>query len=76
MTSNAVYGEVIASHIRATRVGIITVKSLHTGAVYTLSVGWYTSYHPRRHPAIGERVKAYYRYDEDLMKATQVIIDQ
>jgi len=74
--SNAVYGEVIASHIRATRRGIITVRSLHTGAVYTFFVGWNTSYHPRRHPIVGELVKAYYRYDEDLMKATQVIIDQ
>jgi len=74
--SNAVYGEVIASHIRATRRGIITVRSLHTGAVYTFFVGWNTSYHPRRHPIVGELVKAYYHYDEDLMKATQVIIDQ
>ena len=74
--SNAVYGEVIASYIRATRQGTITVRSLHTGAVYTFSVGWHTSYRPRRRPAIGERVKVYYHYDENLMKATQVIIDQ
>jgi len=69
---NAVYGEVIAAHVGTT----ITVRSLHTGTVYTFSVGRYTSYHPRRYPAIGERVKAYYRSDDDLMKVTQVIIDQ
>lgn len=76
MAARAVYGEVIASHIRTSRRGTITMRSLHTGAVYTFSVGWHTSYHPPRPPAIGERVKAYYHYDEDLMKATQVIIDQ
>ena len=76
IASNAVYGEVIASHIRATRAGTITVKSLHTGTVYTFSVGWHTSYHPRRYPAIGERVKVYHLHDKGLRKATQVIIDQ
>jgi len=76
IASNAVYGEVIASHIRATRAGTITIKSLHTGTVYSFSVGWHTSYHPRRYPAIGERVKVYHLRDEDLRKATQVIIDQ
>lgn len=76
MDVRAVYGEVIASHIQATRQGTITVRSLHTGTVYTFSVGRHTSYHPRRHPAVGELVKAYYHYGEDLMKATQVIIDQ
>lgn len=76
IASNAVYGEVIASHIRATRAGTITVKSLHTGTVYTFSAGWHTSYHPRRYPAIGERVKVYHLRDEGLRKATQVIIDQ
>ena len=76
MAARAVYGEVIASRIQATRQGTITVRSLHTGAVYTFSVGWHTSYHPRRHPAVGERVKAYYHYDKDLIKASQLIIDQ
>lgn len=76
IASNAVYGELIASHIRATRAGTITIKSLHTGTVYTFSVGWHTSYHPRRYPAIGERVKVYHLRDEGLRKATQVIIDQ
>jgi len=76
MAARVVYGEVIASHMRATQQGIMTVRSLHSGMVYTFAVGWHTSYHPRRYPAIGELVKAYYRSDEDLLKATQVIIDQ
>lgn len=76
IASNAVCGELIASHIRAARAGTITVRSLHTGTVYSFSVGWHTSYHPRRYPAIGERVKVYHLRDKGLMKATQVIIDQ
>ncbi|OGP52830.1 MAG: hypothetical protein A2Y65_07920 [Deltaproteobacteria bacterium RBG_13_52_11] len=76
IASNAVYGNVIAAHMRENRRGTITVQSLHTGTIYTLSVGWRTSYHPRRYPSIGERVKVYYLYDKGLMEATQVTIDQ
>ena len=76
IASNAVYGKVIATHIRATRGGTITVQSLHTGKVYTFYTGWHTSYHPQRYPSIGERVKVYHLDDDTLMKATQVIIEQ
>ena len=74
MADNAVYGKVIAADMRADHQGTITVKSLHTGVIYTFSVGWYTSYHPRRYPSIGELVKVYYHNDEGAMKATQVKI--
>jgi hypothetical protein len=73
---NAVYGKVMAAHIRESRRGTITVTSLHTGAVYTFSVGWHTSYHPRRYPSIGEMVKVYYRPGDDVLQATQVLIGQ
>ena len=76
IASNAVYGKVMATHIRGTRRGTITVKSLHTGKVYTFYVGWHTSYHPQRYPSIGERVKVYHLNDETFMKATQVTIEQ
>ena len=76
IASNAVYGKVMATHIRATRRGTITVKSLHTGKVYTFYIGWHTSYHPQRYPSIGERVKVYHLYSKGLMKATQVTIEQ
>jgi len=39
-------------------------------------VGWRTSYHPRRYPAIGEQVKVYYLFDKGLMEATQVVIGE
>ena len=71
---NAVFGKVLTADIGENRQGTIMVKSLHTGEIYTFSVGWQTSYHPRRYPSIGERVKIYYRYEEDVMKATQVTI--
>lgn len=73
---NAVYGEVVATHIRATRRGTITVQSLHSGTVYTFYVGWHTSYHPQRYPSIGERVRIYHLNDEAPMKATQVTREQ
>jgi hypothetical protein len=73
---NAVYGKVMAAHVRESRGGTITVTSIHTGTVYTFSVGWHTSYHPRRYPAIGEMVKVYYRPDDDMLQATQVLINQ
>ena len=72
IASNAVYGKVLATHIRDTRRGTITVQSIHTGKVYTFHVGWHTSYHPQRYPSIGERVKVYHLNDEVFMKATQV----
>ena len=75
IASNAVYGKVMATHIRVTRCGTITVQSLHSGKVYTFYVGWHTSYHPQRYPAIGERVTVYHLNNETLMKATQVIIE-
>ena len=76
IASNAVYGKVMATHIRATRRGTITVQSLYTGKVYTFYMGWHTSYHPQRYPSIGERVKVYHLYNKGLMKATQVTIEQ
>jgi hypothetical protein len=76
IASHAVYGKVMATHIRTTRRGTITVKSLHTGKVYTFYVGWHTSYHPQRYPSIGERVKVYHLNDEVSLKATQVTIVQ
>jgi hypothetical protein len=75
VASNAVLGKVIAVQLRANRRGTIAVRSLHTGKGYTFSVGWRTSYHPRRYPAIGEQVKVYYLFDKGLMEATQVKID-
>jgi hypothetical protein len=76
IASHAVYGKVMATHIRMTRRGTITVKSLHTGKVYTFYVGWHTRYHPQRYPSIGERVTVYHLNDETLMKATQVTMEQ
>ena len=76
IASNAVYGEVMATHIRANRSGTITVQSLHTGKVYTFHVGWHTSYHPQRYSSIGERVRIYHLNDEAPMKATQVTREQ
>jgi hypothetical protein len=74
IASNAVYGKVIAVQLRENRRGRIAIRSLHTGKEYTFSVGWRTSYHPRRYPAIGELVKVYYLADKDLIEATQVKI--
>jgi hypothetical protein len=74
IASNAVYGKVIAIKLRANRRGRIAIRSLHTGKEYTFSVGWRTSYHPPRYPAIGELVKVYYLADKGLMEATQVKI--
>lgn len=71
---NAVLGKVMTADIGENSEGTITVKSLHTGRIHTFSVGWQTSYHPRRYPSIGERVKVYFLADEDVMKATQVTI--
>lgn len=76
IASHAVYGKIMATHIRMTRQGTITVKSLHTGKVYSFYIGWHTSYHPQRYPSIGERVTVYHLNDKTLMKATQVIIEQ
>ena len=75
IASHAVYGRVMAINIRMSRRGTITVKSLHTGKVYTFYVGWHTRYHPQRYPSIGERVTVYHLNDEVSMKATQVIIE-
>jgi hypothetical protein len=76
IASNAVLGKVIAAQLRANRRGTIAVRSLHTGKEYTFSVGWRTSYHPPRYPAIGEQVKVYYLFDKGLLEATQVKIGQ
>jgi hypothetical protein len=77
IATNAVYGKVMATHLRANRRGTMTVRSLHTGKVYTFSVGWHTSYHPQRHPSIGEMSTVHYLSEgEDLMKATQVKMNQ
>jgi hypothetical protein len=76
IASNAVLGRVIALRLRANRRGTMAVRSLHTGKEYTFSVGWRTSYHPRRYPAIGEQVKVYYLFDKGLMEATQVKIGE
>jgi hypothetical protein len=76
LASNAVYGEVITVHLRGTRRGRITVKSLHTGVIYTFYGGWRTSYHPHRYPFIGERVKIYYVSDKGSLEATQVVTEQ
>jgi len=74
--SNAVYGQVMTTHIRSTRHGTITVKSTYTGKVYTIYIGEYTGYHPQRHPSVGERITVIYRAEGDLMKATQVEMNQ
>lgn len=76
IATNAVYGKVMAFHLRASRRGTITVRSLHTGKVYTFSVGWHTSYHPQRHPSIGERITIHHLSEGDFLKATQVKMDQ
>ncbi len=76
IASNAVLGKVIALHLRANRRGMIAVKSLHTGKEYIFSVGWRTSCHPRRYPAIGELAKVYYLSDKGLMEATQIVIGE
>jgi len=76
IASNAVLGRVIALRLRANRRGTMAVRSLHTGKEYTFFVGWRTSYHPRRYPAIGEQVKVYYLFDKGLMEATQVVIGE
>ncbi|MBW2039337.1 MAG: zinc ribbon domain-containing protein [Deltaproteobacteria bacterium] len=73
---NAVYGKVVAAQIGATRRGTITVKSLHTGKVYTFYVGRRTSYSPYRYPYTGEKVKVFYLHDRGFMKATQVQMQQ
>jgi hypothetical protein len=76
IASNAVLGRVIALRLRANRRGTMAVRSLHTGKEYTFFVGWRTSYHPRRYPAIGEQVKVYYLFDKGLLEATQVVIGE
>jgi len=76
IASNAVLGRVIAVRLRANRRGTMAVRSLHTEKEYTFFVGWRTSYHPRRYPAIGEQVKVYYLFDKGLMEATQVVIGE
>lgn len=76
IASNAVFGRVIAVELRANRRGTLAVRSLHTGKVYTFSVGWRTSYHPDRYPAIGEQVKVYYLFDKGLLEATQAVIGE
>jgi hypothetical protein len=74
IAANAVFGRLIGSHRQETGEGTMTVKSLHTGEIYTFSIGGYTSYHPRRYPALDEEVKVYYYTDEGVVKATQVQI--
>ena len=74
IAANAVFGRVIGSHRQETGEGTMTVKSLNTGEIYTFSVGGYTSYHPRRYPALDEEVKVYYYDDKGIIKATQVQI--
>ncbi len=74
IAANAVLGKVIAVQLSANRRGAIAVRSLHTGKGYTFSVGWRTSYHPRRYPVIGEQVKVYYLFDKGRMEATQIKI--
>ncbi len=76
IASNAVLGRVIALRLRTNRRGTMAVGSFHTGKEYTFFVGWRTSYHPRRYPAIGEQVKVYYLLDKGLMEATQVVIGE
>ena len=76
IASNAVLGRVIALRLRANRRGAMAVGSFHTGKEYTFFVGWRTSYHPRRYPAIGEQVKVYYLLDKGLREATQVVIGE
>jgi hypothetical protein len=76
IASHAVLGKVIALRLRPSRRGTIAISSLHTGKEYAFSVGWRTSYHPRRYPAIGEQVKVYYLYDKGLLEATQVVIGE
>jgi hypothetical protein len=76
IASNAVLGRVIAVELRANRRGQIAIRSLNTGKEYTFSVGWRTSYHPRRYPAIGEQVKVSYLADKGFMEATQVKIGE
>ena len=76
IASNAVLGRVIALRLRPNRRGTMAVRSLHTGKEYTFSVGWRTSYHPRRYPLIGEQVKVYYLFDKGLLEATQVVIGE
>jgi hypothetical protein len=76
IAANAVLGRVIALRLRTNRRGTMAVRSSHTGKEYTFFVGWRTSYHPRRYPAIGEQVKVYYLFDKDLMEATQVVIGE
>jgi hypothetical protein len=76
IASNAVLGRVIALRLRTSRRGTMAVRSFHTGKEYTFFVGWRTSYHPRRYPAIGEQVKVYYLFDKGLLEATQVVIGE
>jgi hypothetical protein len=76
IAANAVWGRVIAHRQRENRRGTMAVRSLLTGKEYTFFVGWRTSYHPRRYPAIGEQVKVYYLFDKGLMEATQVVIGE
>jgi hypothetical protein len=76
IATNAVYGRVMATHLRATRRGTMTVRSLYTGKVYAFSVGWHTSYHPQRHPSIGEMITVHYLSEGSFLKATQVKMNQ
>jgi hypothetical protein len=74
IAANAVFGRIIGFHRQETGEGTMTVKSLNTGEIYTFAVGGYTSYHPRRYPALDEQVKVYYYDDKGIIKATQVQI--
>jgi hypothetical protein len=74
IAANAVFGRVIGSHRQETGEGTMTVKSSNTGEIYTFNIGGYTSYHPRRYPALDEQVKVYYFDDKGVVKATQVQI--
>src|SRR4030042_974201 len=67
IASNAVLGRVIALRLRTNRRGTMAVRSFHTGKEYTFFVGWRTSYHPRRYPAIGEQVKVYYLFEKGFL---------
>lgn len=75
MAPDAVHGKVIAVNMRDERRGALTVISLHTGKVYTFTVGWRTSCHPRRYPSVGEKAKIYYLSGKGMREATQIKID-
>jgi hypothetical protein len=76
IASNAVLGKVIAFRLRGNLRGTLAIRSLHTGKVYTFSIGWRTSYHPAHYPVMGEQVKIYYLAGKGLWEATQVVIGE